>query len=166
MRLAWCLGLALLLVVTGRTTADTDLTSLLNTTFLPRTEDPALHEWAHVRAAFQVSYSGGDCGPDALTHDGWTTAEVLACNFDGPERTVQQWLGSPPHAAILLDPTLTLIGCGSAPGNDGATFWACVLTGGSAPAPIPVAPVPPVVGTGPGPTPVPLLPLLPDTRTR
>lgn len=148
--------------------ADTDLTPLVAETFLARTTDASLHALAHERAAYQVTYSGGFCGEGSLTHDGWTTAEVLACNYEGPEKTVQQWLGSAPHAAILLDPSLTLIGCGSAPGDDGATFYACTLSAGSqpTPAPIPVAPAPPVIGTGPGPTPVPLVPLLPDTRTR
>lgn len=162
------LGLAIALLRPSPALSDTDLTGLLNTTFLPRTTDASLHALAHERAQYQVTYSGGFCGEGSLTHDGSTGAEVLACNYEGPEKTVQQWLGSAPHAAILLDPSLTLIGCGSAPGDDGATFWACTLSAGSqpTPAPIPVAPAPPVIGTGPGPTPVPLVLLLPDTRTR
>ena len=161
------LGLAIALLRPYPVLSDTDLTNLLATTFLSRTEDASLHALAHERAQYQVTFSGGSCGEGSLTHAGSTTAEVLACNYEGPERTVQQWLGSPDHAAILLDPALDRIGCGSAAGNDGATFWACVLSAGSVgqPTPAPIVPAPPaeVPAATPDPTP---LPLLPDTRMR
>lgn len=147
--------------------ADSGLTDLLATAFLPRTTDASLHALAHERAQYQVTFSGGTCGEGSLTHDGAVTAEVLACNHEGPERTVEQWLGSPDHAAILVDPNLALIGCGSAPGDDGATFYACTLSAGSVaqPTPAPIVPAPPAEVPAPTPAPTPL-PLLPDTRTR
>lgn len=156
--------------------ADSDLTALVEAAFLSRTEDPGLHALAHERAQYQVTFSGGVCGEGSLTHEGLTTAEVLACNYEGPEKTVQQWLGSPDHAAILLDPNLALIGCGSAPGDDGATFYACVLTAGvsvtTAPTPAPIIPAPPAEVPAATPeasvpqSPVAPVLLLPDTRMR
>lgn len=157
-------------VLFARTTvsADTDLTALVEAAYRPRTEDLDLHALAHERAAFQVAYSGGVCTDGSLTHDGLVTAEVLACNYAGPERAVEQWQGSPVHDAILSDPSLATIGCGSASGLDGATFYACVLgqvesppaSSGDGPraSSVPSSGAAPV--GGPAPTPV----LLPNTR--
>ena len=154
------LGLAIALLRPSPVLSDTDLTSLVTGTFLSRTEDASLHALAHERAQYQVTFSGGFCGEGSLTHAGSVTTEILACNYEGPAETVQQWLGSPDHAAILLDPALDRIGCGSAPGDEGATFYACTLSAGSVaqPTPAPIVPAPPA--EVPVPTP---LPLLPDT---
>ena len=113
--------------------SDTDLTALISATYFPRIE--SLHDLAHQRAQYQVTYSGGVCAENSLTHDGWTTAEVLACNYTGPARAVEQWLGSPAHHAILSDPAYTDIGCASALGVGGAIFYACVLVAGEPPVP-------------------------------
>ena len=146
-----------------RVYSDPDLTSLVAAAYFPRTE--TLHALAHERAEFQVAYSGGVCDSDALTHDGLTTHEVLACNYIGPERAVEQWQGSITHHAILSDPTLNTIGCGSAAGLDGAWFFACVLAAepveaARTPNPTPVGSIP-TSGATPQPTPA----LLPDTAT-
>ncbi len=111
-----------------RVYSDPDLTSLVNAAYGARVQDAALHDLAHQRAQFQVTYSGGVCDNDALTHDGLVTAEVLACTTLGPARAVELWQGSPAHHAILSDPTFTTIGCASAAGVDGAWFYACLLT--------------------------------------
>ena len=150
--------------------SDTDLTALISATYFPRTE--SLHDLAHQRAQYQVTYSGGVCASDSLTHDGWTTAEVLACNYTGPARAVEQWLGSPAHHAILSDPTYTDIGCAAAYGTDGSIFFACVLTTTpvvSSDRPPEPTPVPSIAGgsaSGPAPLPTPIPPpvLLPNTR--
>ncbi len=137
--------------------SDSDLTQAVNATFLPRTEDPALHELAHQRA-LQASVD--------FSHTGATTAEVLAYNsgFADPIATViSQWLGSPAHAALLSDPSFDRIGCGSATVN-GTYYAACLLSRGPAaivpPAEVhPPATVPaPPVGTEPA--------LLPNTAMR
>ena len=166
-------ALVLLLALPSVTTADPELTGLVNSTYLPRTE--SLHDLAHQRAQYQIAYSGGVCAENSLTHDGWTTAEVLACNYSGPARAVEQWLGSAPHHAILSDPAYTEIGCATAYGAAGAMFFACVLMwgtekpppgdGGStaeaeSPPPSEVARIAPIVAP---PTPQ---PVLPDTATR
>ena len=151
--------------------ADTDLTGYIGAAYFPRTEDPGLHALAHERAAFQVAYSGGICADGSLTHDGLRTAEVLACNSTGgAERAVQQWQGSAPHHAILSDPSLDTIGCGSATGNDGATFFACVF-GQTEPPPPSAEPVgaarspkPTSAGSTPASGATPPRVVLPDTR--
>ena len=104
--------------------SDSDLTQAVNASFIPRTEDPELHDLAHQRA-LEASVN--------FSHDGSTTAEVLAFNsgFADPIATViSQWLGSPAHAAILMDPTYTTIGCGSVTTSDGRYFAACLLAPG------------------------------------
>lgn len=149
--------------------ADPDLTALVNAAYFPRTE--TLHDLAHQRAQYQVTYSGGVCAENSLTHDGWITAEVLACNYSGPARAIEQWQGSPPHHAILSDPSFDQIGCATAYGVAGAQFHACVLIAGEpvaaarTPNPTPVGSIPTA-----GATPEPLVPqanhMLPDTATR
>lgn len=156
------------------TFSDGDLTALVNAAYPDRTEDASLHALAHERAQYQVTFSGGVCSETALTHDGLITAEVLACNFTGPGRAVEQWQGSPVHHSLLSDPAYNLIGCGSAAGSDGSTFYACTLSTATVaqPTPAPVVPGPPAEATppavstdrpGPGETPAPLT--LPDTAT-
>jgi hypothetical protein len=134
-------GITLALLRPQPVLSDESLTSLVNEAYGARTEDPALHELAHERAQYQVTFSGGVCGPDALTHTGLITAEVLACNYLGPERAVEQWQGSITHHT-LLSGDFNLIGCGSAQGIDGAWFFACTLSSGSVaqPTPAPVVP--------------------------
>lgn len=161
------LGLVLALATPAR--SDTDLTALANTV-VTRAESAELHDIAHQRAveiASDFSHNGQREG----------TAEILAYNQTGPARALEQWLGSPPHLAILLDPNLRLVGCGSHT-SDGLYFAACVFTAGEpiavarTPTPTPVgatptagatAPAPPA-GTEPAPTPSPPV-LLPDTAT-
>jgi hypothetical protein len=146
-RVGAAMSLALvLLAVTAQTAADPGLTALVNSAYFPRTEDGSLHVLAHERAQYQVAYSGGVCNTDgSLTHDGLVTAEVLACNYAGPERAVEQWLGSPTHHSLLSDPSYNLIGCAAAAGSDGSTFYACTLSTASVaqPTPAPVVPAPP-----------------------
>ena len=126
--------------------SDVDLTAAVNQAFLPRTEDPYLHDLAHKRAA--------EIAQD-FSHDGMVTAEVLAWNqgfADPVGEAVSQWLGSPDHAAILNDRSLVTIGCGSVTTDDGRYFAACVF--GQA-EPTVTVPAPPA-GTEPA-------PLLPNT---
>ena len=152
-------AIALIMVLPERTAADPDLTSLIAAAYFPRTE--TLHDLAHERAQYQVTFSGGVCAENSLTHDGWSTAEVLACNYSGPARAVEQWQGSPAHNAILSDPALTTIGCASAAGVEGASFHVCVLA--AEPVEAARTPNPTPVGSIPtsGATPA---PALPDTR--
>ena len=163
-------ALLLLLVLTERTDADADLTGLVNSTFLQRTEDPTLHDLAHQRAveiATDFSHAGIRPG----------TAEVLAYNGIGAARAVEQWIASPPHFEILANPEYRLIGCGSHVVGE-VYFAACVLTWGDSPPPqepVPAPPaevpivttpsLPPPNDTEPAPayTPAPIL--LPNTAT-
>ena len=154
MRLAGAILLALALP--GSTVADSGLTGLVNSAYLPRTESTALHDIAHQRAveiSSDFSHNGQRSG----------TAEVIAYNSgfaDPVGHVLGQWQGSPPHDAILSDPSLTLIGCGSY--FDGVTTWfACLLATGSTQPP--ATPPAPPDGTEPAPTPA---PLLPNTATR
>jgi hypothetical protein len=151
-------GIMLALLRPQPVLSDQALTSLVNEAYGARTEDASLHQLAHERAQYQVTYSGGICGPEALTHTGLVTAEVLACNYLGPARAVEQWQGSPTHDE-LLSGDFNLIGCGSAQGIDGAWFYACTLSSASVaqPTPAPVVPAPPAEPTA--------APLLPDTAT-
>lgn len=144
-------ALLLLLVLTERTDADADLTSLV---LIPgRVEDPSLHDTAHARAyEASINYSHDGMRPD--------TAEILA---QGPD-PVTQWLASPPHAAIIVDPYWNRVACGTY-----ANVSACVFTHAE---PIQPTPAPAVAPTPvPAPTPEPLVPqantpVLPDTATR
>ena len=141
----------------GEVAADPELTSLV---LIPgRTEDPALHDIAHARA-YEASLN--------WSHDGMRpdTAEILA---QGPD-PVTQWLASPPHAAIIVDPYWNRVSCGTYD-----YFSACVFTHAdeSLPAVSPVGsgpvvtPVPSVGGSASGPAPQPTpIPQLPDTATR
>ena len=141
------LALVLVALTPSSVLSDADLTQAVNVAFLFRTEDPALHELAHQRA-LEASVN--------FSHVGATTAEVLAWNqgmTDPVSTVVRQWLESPAHFAILMDPTLTLIGCGSVTTSDGRYTAACLLSqGGQIQVTPPTAPAPPV-GTEPAATP-------------
>lgn len=158
-------GILLALLKPQPALSDSGLTNLVNSAYFPRTEDASLHQLAHERAAYQVAYSGGVCDDSgSLTHDGLVSAEVLACNYVGEARAVEQWQGSATHDALLNDPSYELIGCGSAQGLDGATFFACTLSVASVaqPTPMPVVPDPPAEVPAPTPEPAPL----PNTAMR
>lgn len=135
--LAALLSALLVLSVNTFVQADAGLTAEVARVFgIQRTESPVLHDLAHVRAV-ETSTN--------FSHDGMrgTDAEVLAWNSIGSlERAVQQWLGSPRHAAILSDPDYGTIGCGSHATPD-ATYYVCLLGRGGAPAPKPPAPATP-----------------------
>ena len=129
--------------------SDADLTGLVNSAYFPRTESAELHAVAHERAV-EIAQPGGWC------HCGQRpgTAEVLAYNAgyaDPVSHAVGQWQQSPGHHAILSNPALNTIGCGSH--FDGETYWfACVLTYGDSPPP--QAPVPAPPAEVPPPTPI------------
>ena len=128
------LGTTIALLKPQPVLSDSDLTAAVNAAFLPRTEDPALHELAHQRA-LEASVN--------FSHTGATTAEVLAYNsgFSDPIATViSQWIGSPAHAALLSDPSFTSIGCGAVTTPDGRYVAACLLAQGSSPVEQPLAP--------------------------
>jgi hypothetical protein len=155
------LGTAIALLRPSPVLSDVDLTQAVNSAFLPRTEDPALHELAHQRA-IEASVN--------FSHVGATTTEVLAWNqgFADPVSTaITQWLESPAHLAILVDPRFDAIGCGSVTTSDGRYFAACLLSAGE---PVEVArtPNPQPVGAIPtaGATPAPSVVLLPNTALR
>ena len=127
------LGTAIALLRPSPVLSDVDLTQAVNSAFFPRTEDPALHDLAHQRA-LEASVN--------FSHVGATTPEVLAWNqgmADPVSTVIAQWLESPAHLAILSDPTLTAIGCGSVTTSDGRYFAACLL-GSSAPVIVPAPP--------------------------
>lgn len=147
-----------LVVTTGNAQADPALESAVNATFPTRTQDARLHELAHQRAVEIAS---------DFNHNAARYAEVIAWNEGYPDpvsRVIHQWLNSPDHAAILLDPRMSLIGCGTHVEGD-RTFAACLLAAGSAPdgdaettptgaTPVPIAPAPaptsaPVTAPGP-----------------
>ena len=154
---AGLLALVLLLVLPSVTAADPELTSLV---LIPgRIEDPALHDIAHARA-YEASLN--------WSHDGMRpgTAEILA---QGPD-PVTQWLASPPHAAIIVDPYWNRVSCGTYD-----YFSACVFTHAEPiqptpiPAPGPTEQPPNVGGSGAQGTSLPAatpIPQLPDTATR
>jgi hypothetical protein len=149
-------GILLALVRPSPVLSDSGLTALVNAAYLPRTEDPAMHEIAHQRAveiASDWSHNG--------MRDG--TAEVLAYNqgFSDPvSKAISQWQGSPTHAAILSDPSYTRIGCAEYVTSDGTHWFACVLaaepTGAArTPNPTPVGSTPTSGATPPPPVPLP-----------
>lgn len=130
------LGVLLALIRPSPTLSDGDLTAAVAQAYFPRTEDPALHELAHVRAV-EISTD--------FSHAGMVTAEVLAWNqgfADPVAQAVSQWQGSPTHDSLLRDPTFNLIGCGSFTTDDGRYFAACLL-GSDSPPPQVVVPAPP-----------------------
>jgi hypothetical protein len=110
------------------------LALILALTGVAHTPDPALQAIAERRAA-QITAD--------FSHTGATTAEVIAWNTHLDPATsatgaVNQWVASPPHLAILSEPSLTRIWCAGATGTDPtgsfpATYWACVLAPGSSP---------------------------------
>jgi hypothetical protein len=107
--------------------SDVDLTQAVNSAFLARAEDPALHDLAHQRA-LEASVN--------FSHVGATMTEVLAWNqgmADPVSTVITQWLESPAHLAILSDPRFDRIGCGSVTTSDGRYFAACTLSRGEAP---------------------------------
>ena len=134
------LGTTIALLKPQPVLSDSDLTAAVNAAFLPRTEDPALHELAHQRA-LEASVN--------FSHTGATTAEVLAYNsgFSDPIATViSQWIGSPAHAALLSDPSFTSIGCGAVTTPDGRYVAACLLAQEKKEPPPPDQPPPTTVG--------------------
>jgi hypothetical protein len=156
------LGIAIALLRPQPALSDDGLTGLVNSAYLPRAEDPALHDIAHQRAV-EISTDWSHNG----RREG--TAEVLAYNSgfaDPASKALSQWQGSPTHHAILSDPTYTRLGCGSHQTPDGTHWFACVLAAepvGAArtPNPTPVGSIP-TSGANPVSTPQPVT--LPDTR--
>jgi hypothetical protein len=153
-------GIALALLKPQPVLSDSGLTALVNSTYVQRTEDASLHDIAHQRAveiASDWSHNG--------MRDG--TAEVLAYNqgfADPVSKAIEQWAGSPAHAAILSDPNYTRIGC--AEYVTGETHWfACVIAGPVVQAePVPANPVvPPPAEQPPSVEPTPPPVLLPNT---
>jgi len=134
------------------------LALLMTATGIDRTVDAELMAMAQERAAYQVTFSDGQCdGDGALTHEGSFagTAEVLYCHpgsLAPATDAVEAWMASPDHAAILLDADYGLIGCGHAEAGI-ADFFACVLTGPAAEA---------VVASPKAPAATPLVKRLPD----
>lgn len=135
-------------------------------TGIAHTVDPNLTAIAQ-RRAIEVSTDA------TFSHDGMDPCcyEILAWNSgtaDPVTTAMEQWRGSPSHWAILTNPTLTVIGCGYAKGQENRDVFACVLTQGQAraPAPTPVTTPAPVATTAPAPHPPPTTPtvtVLPNT---
>jgi hypothetical protein len=152
------IALVLLGVTASSVLSDPTLTSLVNAAYLPRTEDAELHDIAHQRAveiASDWSHNG--------MRDG--TAEVLAYNsgFADPiSKAIDQWQGSPTHAAILSDPSYIRIGCAEYVTSDGTHWFACVLAGNPVVAQPVQTPASAQVPT-PAPTPAPVVKALPNT---
>ncbi len=100
------------------------------------------HGLARMRPSFSLFYSAqryarqmmrsdyfGHQASIPLTRQFRMAGEALAWHSGwrlSPRRTVGQWMGSPPHRALLLSPSFTRLGVGSARGNYGgrrATMW-------------------------------------------
>jgi len=98
------------------------LSLLLAATGIGRTVDPGLVSVAEQRVVeIQTNFS----------HEGMQTPEILAWNaYADPEgsvnRVVDQWMESPDHYAILMDPSLTRIGCAMSV-KDGIYWYACAF---------------------------------------
>ena len=76
-----------------------------------RITEPTLQNLAAVRSV-EISVTFAHRPLPELT--GWNWGEVIALNryTDDPlAYAIEQWAGSPPHAAILSDPVFTMIGC-------------------------------------------------------
>ena len=64
-------------------------------------------------------------------HGGGVIGETLAWGsgtYASPASTVESWLHSPPHRAILLDPDFRFVGIGSRGGRFAGQPWARVYT--------------------------------------
>jgi len=149
--LAAILALAAVLFSVMPVRADDGTEALVAVVWGQRTHDPNLHQLAHRRA---VEVSCANC----FDHSGrqGDTWEVLVWSsgfVDPIAHGITQWQLSPDHDAILRNPLLTRIGCGSYSPNPELglyrqTFTACVLASD-----VPVAGDPLVIP----PTAVPLL---------
>lgn len=137
---------------------DLILALIVAATGISRPVDPYLVSVAEQRVVeIQTNFS----------HDGMQTAEILAWNAgygsaeDSAERAVQQWVGSPPHWAIMSDPSYNRIGCATALTGD--TYWyVCAFgTGTDGPPPADNSTSSPEPAPAPEPTLEPVL--LPDT---
>lgn len=116
------LALVALTIVTEAAAGSSIYADIYAATGIHRTVDASLEALAKARAVEIVT---------DFSHDGWpgTTYEVIAWNAgyaDPVAEAVNQWMGSPDHRAILTDPTLNAIGCGSAY-SGGRTYFACEL---------------------------------------
>ena len=146
------------------------LALLLAATGIDRAVDPELTAIAERRAVeIQADFSHADADP--------CCAEVIAWNSgaaDPVAHVVDQWRGSPPHWAILTDPSYGAIGCAVSTGG-ARTYAVCVLAAAATEQPAPAAPAEAEPNSGGGaaspsgapstsatPPPAPLL-LLPDT---
>ena len=167
--LAVLLALLLALIPTSAG-ADSGLTDSLAAAYFPRTVDSQLHDLAHKRATEIVTdYEHRYLSELNDGHwAGW--GEVIGWNTgyaDPVAAIVSGWRNSPPHNAILSDPSYTAIGCAEAI-SGAAHYFACVLAAPqvvvSTPRPTPI-PVRTPTPTRPAParTFAPLPPMLPNT---
>lgn len=148
-RLAAILLAALLLVPQGTAATETLEDVIAAATHISRPISAGLQAYAQQRALQVVT---------DFSHDGWCgcTYEVIAWNqgyADPAAEAVTQWMGSPDHRAIITNPSLQAIGCGSTT-VAGRFYAVCELnpSAGSSPVPSPPAPRGPAV--------------LPNTATR
>lgn len=73
-----------------------------------------------------LSHTGVD-GSTPSERCGQPVGEVLAAGLSTVAEAVAAWAASPPHSAILLEPTATTIGVAAAIGTDGAIYWTAEL---------------------------------------
>jgi len=116
------------------------LTLLLQLTGINRTVDPGLTAIAEVRVQeiqTDFSHAGQRCCWEILAWNyGRATQEASTL------RAVEQWRASSVHWGILVDPSLTRIGCAVAfNGTEGR--FVCILDRGTTGAPAPTLPAPP-----------------------
>jgi uncharacterized protein YkwD len=98
--------------------------------------DPRLWRAArrHTRDMLRRQYFAHGATSDRLSryiHGGGVIGETLAWGsgtYASPASTVQSWLHSPPHRAILLDPDFRFVGIGSRGGKFAGQRWARVYT--------------------------------------
>ena len=152
MRRLGTLLVALLLLVSPATASTSLEARIAAATGIPRTVDAALQTRAAVRAV-QIQSDFSHC---CLAYG---EAEIIAWNAgqsDPVGYIVSQWLTSPSHAAVLLDPYYVRIGCAVAVSGT-RTYGVCLLA--VQPAPQPTAPPAPA----PTAAPAPLIGTLPNT---
>lgn len=100
--------------------ANVEFTTIVNAAYVQRTIDQNLINLATQRAiqiTSDFSHNGVPAG----------MAEVNTWNRDGNLAAVLAWQGSPPHHAVLSDPTYSSIGCGVNVVGDGRIFFVCLL---------------------------------------
>ena len=154
------LAIVMILALVAPVGASTPLTDRVNAAYGARSVSAEIEAMAAVRAQ-QISVNFCHCA----TPYGYS--EVIAWNrgeADPIGKLVDQWIGSPPHNAILSNFGAASIGCATYV-SGAATYGVCLLpwpgtqnSNAAAAQPLVVTPAPPAPAPAPTPTPVTILP--------